>query len=167
MRKSLFIILYLFASFIILAEKSEKFENNNSANPDGIDLFSSSITYTQEEKEKRFIAKMKIPLNDTISLNVGIETSEISDNIGSVGFISLSKKDDTHLSSGAKFDLGLTWSNYNSKIKKKLTSINQNGLGKIFEETLTESQRSDLYERKFSPMEDMHHAILNTLKSKH
>lgn len=106
-----------------LCSYADKYENNISSDPKGIDSFISTLTYTQEEEEKRFIGRLKFPIlskNKGLMFNLTIETGVKSDEVGPIGIINVLGNDDSQISKKAKLSGGITWSNYYLKISKIL-----------------------------------------------
>jgi hypothetical protein len=111
-----FVIIFL--SINLFPKGKKNYKTNLSANPDALNLSLSSIYYSQEEKEKKFNAKLQIPMSSELSLDINLSSSEISEGIGPVGFLGLSPKSESHPQSGAKVFVGLSWMNFNKLFKK-------------------------------------------------
>lgn len=121
------------------------FEKHVGADPDGVDMFRSSISYTQVEKDKRFNADFKLYMNDFLTLNLGFQTGEISDGKGEVGFLNLWNSEQAPIASGGKVTVGFTLTNYFTKLK---TALDTGSPQKILDEYLKKKKIQDHFKKK-------------------
>jgi len=129
MKIKIFIIISFFslsASFAETEEQNylEKLKKENELNfsqtQDSVNSFISTLSYSQEKKDKKFIGKLNIPINKDRSFffNADIITSEVSDGIGPVGMLNIFGSDQTSMAKGAHLSVGLTWSNQHKLLMK-------------------------------------------------
>jgi hypothetical protein len=113
--KKLLIIILLISPLYAFEESgnlAQDFRYNFSLNPRGIESFLSTIAYTQEEKNKTFIGSFKIPLTSSLYGNIQVQSGEVTEGIGPIGYLGLFGKSESSLANSGKLLLGLTWTNF-------------------------------------------------------